>query len=122
MKITLARPASTPLRNGAVSLLIAPIPRADPPERLRDFYDIHAIASYGSRARLADYPHLIEMMFRIKDVPLGLIAHIEEQRNFHSIDWPSVVNSVTGEDLKDFDFYFNFVLEEVKPLEPLWIK
>ena len=50
-----------------------------------------------------------------------LIKNIRDFREFHRPDWPSVQLSVTGE-LKDFDFYFDFVLKEVGLLKTLWVE
>ncbi len=90
--------------------------------RARDFYDIHTIliatgVSLNSPANL----QLIADIFQAKEVDLKLIGKIGENREFHRPDWPSVELSVTGE-LKEFDFYFDFVLEQVKLLESLWVE
>jgi len=64
---------------------------------------------------------LISYIFRAKDVDVKLIKNIRDFREFHRPDWPSVQLSVTGE-LKDFDFYFDFVLKEVGLLKTLWVE
>ena len=56
-----------------------------------------------------------------KEVPLYFLGEIEKTRAFHAQDWPSVRDSIF-EDRRDFNYYFDFVLNEAKKLEPLWIK
>ncbi len=90
--------------------------------RARDFYDIHAIIE-ESKIDLADRGNLelAIQIFAAKEVPLELMGLTEKYREFHRQDWPSVEATV-AEDLKPFDFYFDFVLGVVKKLESLWIK
>lgn len=96
--------------------------RGHPTPRARDFYDIHTIlASTGMRLNSSANLQLMADIFRAKDVDVKLIDKIAEQREFHRPDWPSVQLSVAGE-LKEFDFYFDFVLAQGKLLESLWIK
>ena len=88
--------------------------------RARDFYDIHSIAT----ARRVDFgsvacQQLARHVFAAKEVPLSLIARIPEQREFHRPDWPAVEATVTGE-LGTYDFYFDWVVEETRKLQPLW--
>ena len=88
--------------------------------RARDFYDIHAIVS-GARVNLGTSENL-EMtrnIFAAKKVPLSLLPRLGAHREFHRQDWPSVELTVEG-DLKSFDFYFDFVLEQVRLLKTLW--
>jgi hypothetical protein len=46
---------------------------------------------------------------------------IEKYREFHRQDWPSVEATV-GQELKSFDFHFDYTLGVVKRLESLWKK
>jgi hypothetical protein len=64
---------------------------------------------------------LIRNIFEAKKVPLSLLGEIVHQREFHRPDWPAVVHATTGE-LRDFDFYFEFVINQVERLESLWIE
>ena len=50
-----------------------------------------------------------------------MLGKLAEQRDFHRNDWPNVRTTV-AENLEEFDFYFNFVLEELEPLHSLWMK
>lgn len=90
--------------------------------RARDFYDIHVLITQ-SRVNLSwpDTLELVRNIFLAKDVPVDLIQRIPETKEQHRPDWPSVQASVTGV-LEDFDFYFNFVVEQTQVLKPLWIK
>ena len=67
----------------------------------------------------AESQRLIAEMFAVKKVPLQLLGNLESQRNFHRPDWPSVTAAVPDK-LEEFDFYFDFVLDQVRALEPLW--
>jgi hypothetical protein len=62
---------------------------------------------------------LAKNMFAAKKVPLRLSAGIRDQREFHRPDWPAVAASVAGP-LKEFDFYFDFVVDQVEALKALW--
>jgi hypothetical protein len=64
---------------------------------------------------------LVRQIFAAKEVPLALMGLTEKYREFHRQDWPSVEATVDQE-LKPFDFYFDYVLGVVKKLESLWIK
>lgn len=74
--------------------------------RARDFFDIFM---------------LIRIIFAAKDVPTSLLGNLAQQREYHRLDWPNVRTTV-AEPLKEFDFYFDFVLQEIEPLLSLWIK
>lgn len=89
--------------------------------RARDFYDIHAIATYGARVDLGQHAELVRSMFQAKEVPLWLLGRLGAYREFHRASWNAVEQSVTDEELQPFDVYFDFVLGEVRKLEPLWV-
>lgn len=94
--------------------------RVHPRARARDFYDIHSIATGAFLDFSSVECHdLVVLMFDVKEVPLQLIGKISSQREFHRPDWPSVQIAVSG-DLKDFDYYFDFVVDQAKFLKPLW--
>jgi hypothetical protein len=90
--------------------------------RARDFYDVHTIVTQG-KVKLATpgNAELLQQIFAAKDVPVAFLDKIVEQREFHRQDWAAVVNSVSGE-LKDFDFYFDFVLDLVRALQACRVK
>jgi predicted nucleotidyltransferase component of viral defense system len=90
--------------------------------RARDFYDVHTIVTQG-KVKLVTPGNaaLLQQIFAAKDVPVAFLDKIVEQREFHRQDWAAVVNSVSGE-LKDFDFYFDFVLDLVRALQACRVK
>src|SRR5262249_54311202 len=87
--------------------------------RASDFYDIHALIVEGG-VDLGSDEDLVRAIFAAKEVPLALLGRIGEHREFHRVDWPRVRDSVSG-DLRDFDFYFDFVLDRVNRLKALWV-
>ena len=96
--------------------------RGHPSPRARDFHDIHStIAKFGINLASEDNLELERHIFAAKQVPLSLLPKIREYREFHRPDWPSVRDS-SAEAIKEFDFYFDFVLEQVQRLKSLWIK
>jgi len=90
-----------------------------PVARARDFFDIYILVKHfpldlnDERIR-----ELLKAIFAAKKVPLGYIDRVSKQRDFHRSDFDSVKDTVrSGVDLKDFDFYFDFVmglLESIK--------
>ncbi len=90
--------------------------------RARDFFDIFMIVTKtGLRLGSSENLDLIRIIFAAKEVPLSLLGKLAEQRDFHRNDWPSV-RATVAETLEEFDFYFDFVLEEIEPLHSLWMK
>jgi hypothetical protein len=90
--------------------------------RARDFYDIYCVVTegtvnVGTEANL----ELAGNIFAAKRVPLILIPRIPNYREYHRQDWGAVEDSVSGE-LRDFDFYFDFVVGLLPRLKSLWIK
>jgi hypothetical protein len=91
--------------------------------RARDFYDIHAAVTLGGvDLEREENRELLRLVFEAKAVPLRLLGNLPQEREFHRGDWPGVEASVGGEELRGFDFYFDFVVEVVKKLEPLWME
>jgi hypothetical protein len=96
--------------------------RAHATARARDFYDIHtAITQAG--VDLASEENIVHLKaaFAAKEVPLPLLGRIDAYRERHRADWPAVENSVRGGVPHDYDFYFDFVLGEVRKLEALGV-
>ena len=96
--------------------------RAHPAPRARDFYDIYAAITEGE-VDLGS-PHtleLIQKVFAAKDVDLAIIKQIHEHREFHRAGWPSVQNAVRVR-LRQFDFYFEFLLAQIERLDSLWVE
>jgi len=91
--------------------------------RARDFFDIVAILrNFRLTLPSAENLDLARHIFEAKAVPLRLIGLIPGQREYHRSDFLSVQGTVKpGVLLRDFDFYFDYVLEHcVGPLESLW--
>ena len=65
---------------------------------------------------------IARQVFAAKHVPLKLIGLIPQYREYHRPDFVSVENTVkAGVALNDFDFYFDYVVENCcASLEPLW--
>ena len=91
-----------------------------PCARARDFYDIHLIImETGVNLSSAENKDSLRHIFEAKEVSLDLLQLIGDQREFHRPDWDSVRLSIASDGLMEFDFYFDFVLEQVTLLEPL---
>lgn len=96
--------------------------RRHPTPRARDFYDIYAAVSEGGVDFAAPQTmDLIRVVFAAKDVELSLIGEIHMHREFHRGDWPSVQDAVRIR-LRQFDFYFDFLLAQIENLKALWIE
>ena len=92
--------------------------------RARDFLDIYMVADkYSVDFDDEEFRQVVRKVFDVKRVPLELIGKIESTRDFHSHDFAGVEDTVYADvEIKDFDFYFDFVLEKVAALEALWHK
>ncbi len=89
--------------------------------RGRDFYDIHSIlVAKDIDITAPENLELFRHIFEAKEVPLEFLSNIENTREFHRQNWDAVRQSVSGE-LKEFDFYFDFVLGLVKKLQSVGI-
>lgn len=90
--------------------------------RARDFYDIHQI-TLQPHVDLASAVNLelCARIFDAKQVPLRLIGEISKYRGFHAPDWPSVVDSISGEP-KPFDYYFDQLVALASKFQSLWVK
>lgn len=91
-------------------------------QRARDFIDIEVLVKKfnidlgNDRAK-----NLVEQMFLIKRVPLALLGKIPETRDFHAHGYPEVRAAMKpGIEVQLFDYYFDFVVEHLQKLEPLW--
>jgi len=89
--------------------------------RARDFLDIYSVLIRGDiDLTSAENQELVREMFAVKSVPLLLLGKIGEYREFHRADWDAVIVAA-GVQLKEYDFYFDYVLNKVKELESLWV-
>ncbi|MGA0569981.1 nucleotidyl transferase AbiEii/AbiGii toxin family protein [Variovorax sp. VNK109] len=90
--------------------------------RARDFVDIHVLVD---KLRLdmtsAKAQRILTSMFEVKKVPLSFLGAIPKYRALHQADFSSVQATVdAGFALKDFDFYFDYTLQIVDSLKPVW--
>jgi predicted nucleotidyltransferase component of viral defense system len=85
--------------------------------RARDFYDIHSIVTAKEiDITTAENIDLINHIFEAKEVPLEFLGNIEQTREFHRENWQTVKESVSA-DLKNFDYYFEFVVQMTEELK-----
>ncbi len=90
--------------------------------RARDFLDIHVLMTkLCIDLELEENLRILSGMFQVKRVPISFLGKIAEFREFHRADFPSVLATVdAASKLEEFDYYFDFVLEQVAKLKPLW--
>lgn len=90
--------------------------------RARDFFDIHLVLTkIGINLASEQNIELARRIFEAKEVPFDLIPKIANQKEFHRPDWDSVRAS-TPEAVKDFDYYFDYVVAQTSLMEALWKK
>ncbi|RPI63339.1 MAG: nucleotidyl transferase AbiEii/AbiGii toxin family protein [Planctomycetaceae bacterium] len=90
--------------------------------RARDFLDILTLVTTRDiNMDTRDNRSLLSHIFTAKKVPLALIGLIGKYREFHQMDFHAVKDTVRpGVILKDFNFYFDFVLDLAQRLKSLW--
>jgi hypothetical protein len=94
--------------------------RAHPAPRARDFFDIYNICNEASvRLRSDRNQRLVLECFAAKQVPVRLLSEIPTAREFHRSDWPSVETSVGGVLLQPFDFYYDFLVDQIQTFKVL---
>ncbi len=95
--------------------------RVHPAPRARDFYDLHALLTEGRVELSEEGTHeIVRAIFAAKDVPTSLLPLLGHYRDFHRSDWPAVLNSIPAGRLTNYDFYVDFVIAELRKLQPLW--
>ena len=92
-------------------------------QRARDFFDIYNIIDklklhndFYSDENLI----VLREMFKVKKVPLELINDIqnEDVKLFHESNFSSVKDTISSEnDIEDFDFYYNKIVDLVKDID-----
>lgn len=96
-------------------------------QRARDFFDIYnVIDKLNLHNKFYEDENLIILreMFKIKEVPLELINDIknEDVKLFHESNFSAVKDTVsTVDDIKDFDFYYNEIVDLVKDIDVNYI-
>lgn len=93
-------------------------------QRARDFFDIETMVRYFDvDLGNADVWDLLKEIFASKRVPLALLSKIPDTRELHATGYEAVRDTIKPEvRVEPFDYYFDFVVEHVKKLEPLWNK
>lgn len=92
--------------------------------RARDFYDIYMVSEeLIPQSELINLKsiEILKAMFKVKDVPLSLLLQIknEDVYNLHSLTYNTLKASVPGNvNLKEFSFYYNYVLNLIEKLVP----
>jgi predicted nucleotidyltransferase component of viral defense system len=92
--------------------------------RARDFYDIYVILEL---LRVNIYTEeniqLLLKIFGVKRVDISLLRRLRDHQGFHATAFPSLRDTVTDpKQLKDFDFYFDYVIDVTNKLEALRVK
>lgn len=87
---------------------------ARPKKRARDLYDIWMICQHFKNLNLTeDY---FKNIFAAKRVPLSYLDNFEILREQNREDWEVVKQTIShDEEIKDYDFYFDFVRNLIEP-------
>lgn len=90
--------------------------------RARDFFDIYHIATELAIDFATDeFWDTLRQVFVAKRVPIGLLGEINHHRDFHRDNFESVKDTVLATvALQDFDFYADYLVERLAPLQPRW--
>ena len=88
--------------------------------RARDFFDIYILLNRFPLDLEADENViLLKKIFEIKRVPIELILQIRNYRDYHRLSYDALKDTVrAGQQLKDFDFYFDYVVERLEEYAP----
>lgn len=88
--------------------------------RARDFFDIYNIINNLPETLEQFYTQenqeLLQGMFSVKKVPLELIYDIKNEKDLHAPNFNTVKDTVSTEDVREFDFYFDFVVDLISKL------
>jgi hypothetical protein len=97
------------------------VPTHRPRARGRDFFDIYILVEKRElHAALYDPAnlYLLKKIFAAKKVPLELLSMIRDEAEFHRLDFQAVMAIVAADYvLKNFDFYFNYVVQLIENLK-----
>lgn len=89
--------------------------------RARDFVDIHLVVTeFHIDLASARNKELLANIFNAKRVPVSFMDEIASTKALHEASFQAVRDTVkSGQSLQSFDFYFDFVLDQVAKLQPL---
>ncbi len=87
--------------------------------RAKDFFDIYILMeSFPIDFDKESTKKTLKVIFEAKKVPLNYIHQINEQREIHRADYRSLKDTVKSDvDLKDFDYYFDYVRNILSSVE-----
>ncbi len=89
---------------------------AKPKKRARDLYDIWMIHQHFKDLNLTE--ELFKNIFAAKRVPLSYLDNFEILREQNREDWEVVKQTISnGEEIKDYDYYFDFVKTLIEPFK-----
>lgn len=90
--------------------------------RPRDFVDIFVLVDALKLDLGAEKAQqILRSMFEVKKVPLAFLGKVPEVYDFHLAGFPAVQATVApGFKLKEFRFYFDYTLELIGRLKPVW--
>ena len=90
--------------------------------RARDFLDIWVVfEKFGLNFEDSKFQELLRLTFSAKRVPLSLLGKMKGTREQHIDDFRAVRDTVYPDfELREFDYYFNYVVEKCERLKPLW--
>lgn len=90
--------------------------------RARDFFDIYELLKkFPIDLTREESLEMVRSIFEAKRVPLEFIGAVESTREFHRQGFEALRDTVRPDaDLRDFDFYFDRVVEICNQLESLW--
>ena len=86
--------------------------------RARDFYDIWNICqNFEIDFKSEENRKMLSEIFDAKLVPLSFLDLIEKYKDLQREDWVTVVDTTKEVEVKDYDFFFDFVAERIKELQ-----
>ena len=88
--------------------------------RARDFFDIYTLMKHF-KVDLSTNENivLLEKMLSAKKVPYEYLDKISESKKLHQSSFATVKDTIKPtEELKDFDFYFDYVVDMVREISP----
>jgi len=91
--------------------------------RARDFFDIYVVSNaFKIDITTKENIRLLKEIFNAKKVPHAFIKKIKEYKAYHEQDYDSLKDTVnTKVKLKDFDYYFDYVVKMAEKLESLGV-
>jgi hypothetical protein len=98
------------------------VPAPSRSARARGFFDIVVVMEKcGVDLASPATQDLISKVFAAKRVPLSFMKRIPDYREFHRRDFTAVLSTLNpGEEAKEFDSYFDYVVDRCRALETLW--